>query len=143
MKTELQNQTGLEIKGNDNLNQNHKALQRAVMAEIEYDNGTSGEIINFFNNDVDFELIVQGMIFALRKQDNVKAVTLTVCCVENEILQPWAKYQRKEFSYDEKVEATNGSHIFYHKSKVRAELQKIMKENNISHDHRSEYPYSQ
>lgn len=117
-------------------------LKRVVIAELEYDNGTTSELMTFFNAENDFELIVSGLESGFVRQDNVTAVKFTVCSVNNGVLEPFAFYERKEFGYDEKIKATNGSHFFYLKRKGANKLNRIMKENNIQHNHTLNYAYA-
>jgi hypothetical protein len=138
MKNQVTNQTEIETAQFTKV----FTLKRALVAEIEYDNGTTGESVTFINNDTDEELIVSGIREGLKRQHNVSAVKFTVCSFVDGILKPYMFYGKDTFTTDEKIEATNGGYVYYLKRKHADELNNFMKENNISHNHKSNYAYA-
>ena len=137
MKNKVINQTELQAQFNKPFE-----LKRAVVAEIEYDNNTTGESITFINKDTSEELTVFGLREALKHQDTVVSVKFTVCSFVDGVLKPYMFYERDFFSVEEKIEVTNGSHFYYLKSRERNLRNEFMKQNGIKHDHRSQYAYS-
>jgi hypothetical protein len=110
-----------------------------AIAEVEYDNGTTGELMTFFNKDIDFEEITSGIIEGLKRQHNVLAVKLTVCHIINGILKPWAYYPKQVFDYEGKMNATNGGYFYYLKHKKNMSGDNWMNDNGINHNHTTDY----
>lgn len=111
----------------------------AVVAEVEYDNGTTGELLSFFNKDIDFEEITSGITEGLKRQHNVLSVKITVCQIINGILKPWAYHQKEIFDYEQKMKATDGGYFFYLKHKKNMADDNMMKNNDINYNHTSDY----
>jgi hypothetical protein len=134
MKTIVNNKTQLQTQ---NLFSKEFALKRVIVTEIEYDNGTTGEMMSFFKDETDFELIVSGLEHGLIRQHNVSSAKFTVCSFDNGVLEPWAFYENKRFTIDEKMKATNGAYFFYLKRKekdlVGKAIEALVIENSIIH----------
>ncbi|SHG32899.1 hypothetical protein [Flavobacterium johnsoniae] len=114
-------------------------FKMSAIAEVEYDNGTSGELMSFFNKDIGFEEITSGIIEGLKRQHNVTAVKLTICDIINGVLKPWAHCQKVVFDYEEKMRATNGGYFYYLKHKKMMSGDNWMNDNGINYNHTTDY----
>jgi hypothetical protein len=135
MKTIVNNKTQLQTQ---NVFSKDFALNRAIVTEIEYDNGKTGELMSFFKEETDFEVIVSGLQQGLARQSNVSSVKFTVCSFSNGVFDPYIFYGKKQFTIDEKMKATNGAYFFHLKRKAKNDLGKAIEElvleNNILHN---------
>lgn len=111
----------------------------SAIAEVEYDDGSTGELMTFFNKDIGFEEITSGIIEGLKRQHNVSAVKITICDIINGALKPWAYYQKEIFDYEEKMKATDGGYFYYLKHKRKMSGDNWMNDNGINYNHTSDY----
>lgn len=150
MKTNSENKTEVQDKLNNSIEvqttfNNSMVFTTAIVAEVEYDNGTTGQHITFYNKDTNFENTVIGLKEGCKRQDNVTAVKFTVCSVTKGFLNPILFYDNYVFTTEEKITATNGSHFYYRKKRDRENVKQAIKdlliENNTKKD-KYEYDYS-
>lgn len=112
METILENQIELEN------NIRTQKPNRIVIAEIEYDNDTTGEIQTAINEEIDFEIIVSSLSNGLMRQHNISSVKFSVCEVLNGVVTPFISYDRRYYNFNERIEATNKGYLYYLKNRL-------------------------
>jgi len=124
MKTVVKNQNAVQnrqaVQNQNEISsifENSLSFKRVVVSELEYDDNTTGQTMTLYNEETDFEHIVQGLNEGYKSQSQIVSVKHTICEMAEGNVKPFIWYQRVYFSYEEKIIATRGSHFYYIKAK--------------------------